>query len=460
MNPLLQKIQQRIRDLEGLGHLECWLEEIRLSEDAAGNLVVNCPNSFTVERLSGRHRGTLASLFEEEIGRNVNLTFRVTPSPAPGPRPIVPLGRTARPTPPDGKAAPAGAREPASPEGPFPEWNPRYRFSTFVTGRSNGFAWAAAQEVCRGFRFEYNPLLLHASTGLGKTHLGQAIAHRVFRENPNLRVRWATAEGFFAEMIRHVRDKTIFAFKKRYREECDLFVLDDIQFLKEKKALQSELCHTLDVLLNRGVRVVLLGNLRPKDRQGLDENLASRIFSGLSVSIDPPDYETRFAILSRFAHASGLPLPDETIAAVARRVRSHVRDLEGAFGRLAALHRFSRRPPRPEEVERLFEGLHPATHPPLNHRTIKEHVARYFGLDPEVLSSRSRKRRILYPRQIGMYLARKYTCESLESIGALYDRDHASVLHAVRSLERKMAAQPRVAREVEFIEQKLLSPEG
>jgi chromosomal replication initiator protein len=257
-------------------------------------------------------------------------------------------------------------------------------------------------------------------------------------------------------MIRHIKDKDIPSFKTKYREACDVLILDDIQFLKGKNALQAELCYTLDVLLGRGKQVVLLGNLPARGRNGLDENLDSRIFSGLAVTMEPPEYETRLAILNQFARASAVPFSQDTLARVARLVSSHVRDLEGAFNRLIAMQSLSPEPIDPVTIDRLFGNTGCASWKPTDPKMIQGHVAKYFGLDPEALCSRSRKRKVHYPRQIGMYLARKHTHGSLESIGHLYNRNHASVLHAIRSLEEKMRSNARVCREVRFIEDKLL----
>jgi len=457
MKSLLEKVQQRIQSRETSRHLAYWLQGVELAEDVEGELTLKCPDDFSVQWLSGRHGEALSDLFKQEAGRDVHLTFQVdgllasstaSDEPKDSPQNSPSLKQRIWPA--------AETEETRTREEPFPGWNPRFRFSNFVTGRSNGFAWSAANEVTRQCRSEYNPLLIHAHTGLGKTHLGQAIGHRLFTENRDLRIQWRTAESFFAEMIRHIRDKDIASFKKRYRDACDVLILDDIQFLKGKNALQAEVSYTLDILMNRGKQVVLLGNLPARGRNGLDENLESRIFSGLSVTIEPPEYETRLAILRQFAQSSGNEVSEEILAIVARHVCSHVRDLEGAYKRLIAMRSLAQQEIDPKTVDQLFAIPSYAPRKPIAPKTIQDHVSRHFALDPALLASRSRKRKVLYPRQIGMYLTRKHTQESLGSIGHLYNRDHASVLHAIRSLEKKMKATARITREVQFIEDKLL----
>jgi len=445
MKSLLLKVRERIQSLETSRHLEYWLQDVVLAEGAQGDLTLKCPNAFSLQWLSGRHGEALSNLFSEEAGRDLRLTFQVerssdasAASPCPNPKPETEAG------------------ERACPKEPFLGWNPRFRFSTFVNGRSNGFACSAAKEVAHQSRSQYNPLLIHAPTGLGKSHLGQAIGYRLFTGNENLRILCKTAESFLAEMIRHIKEKDIPSFKARYRDTCDVLILDDIQFVKGKTALQAELCHTLDVLVNRGKQVVLLGNLPARGRNGLDENLESRIFSGLAVTMEPPEYETRLAIMTQFARSYEFPVSEEALAIVAHCVRSHVRDLEGAFKSLMALQSIAREPIDAETVTRYFSDPATVSQKPTDAKTIRIHVAKYFGLQPDALASRSRKREVHYPRQIGMYLARKHTHASLESIGRLYNRGHASVLNALGSLEKKMGSSVRVSREVRFIEEKLL----
>ncbi len=455
METLLLKVRQRIQSLEESRHLEYWLQDVVLAEGAQGSLTLKCPNAFSVQWLSGKHGEALSSLFSQEAGRDLRLTFQIdpasgTPEDSDTTAVLPPSGACPAPEP------EAAAEAALPPRKPFPGWNSRFCFSNFVTGRSNGFAWSAAREVSRRPQSPYNPLLIHASTGLGKTHLGQAIGLGLFEANADLRILWNTAETFLTEMIRHIQDKDVPSFKTRYRDTCDVLILDDLQFVKGKTGLQAELCHTLDVLMNRGKQVVLIGNLPERGKNGLDENLESRIFSGLAVTMEPPEYETRLAILNQFVRDCGLAVSQEALAAVARCVRSHVRDLEGAFKRLMALQTLTREAIDPETVERHFLDPTSLAQRPTDQKKIRNHVAKYFGIQPEKLASRSRKREVHYPRQVGMYLARKHTHASLESIGRLYGRGHASVLNALRSLETKMASNTRVAREVRFIEEKLL----
>jgi len=461
MEALLRKIQDRFQHHDPSPQLECWLHDVGLAEDTDGQFALICPNSFSKRWLEERYRAPLERVIQEETGKQVGLTFRVSASPL---KPQ-PQENHQQPAPPDPVADRAGTNRPKmafpkadSQDGPIsvPGSNPQFRFSNFVVGPSNRFAWSAAQEVCSGTQSPYNPLLLLSSTGLGKTHLAQAIAHHLACREPKLRVCYATAEGFFNEMIQHLKSRNISAFKGKYRQQCDALVLDDIQFVSGKTALQSELSHTLDALLHRGKRVVLAGDTLSRDDKGISDNLRSRLFSGLVVSMENPDYEMRLEILTRFSRNAGVAFPPETLEALARLIRSDVRDLEGAFKRVLAWHSLLRHPVEPENLEQQFKDLTRAAHKPLTLTDIRKHVAQYFVLSPEDLSSRSRQNKIVLPRQVGMYLSRKHTPKSLEDIGALYKRDHSSVLYALRSLERKAARSPRIRRELGFIEERLL----
>ena len=466
MQALLQKIQQRIQTHDHSPQLECWLQDVGLAEDREGQLALICPNVFSKRWLEERYKGPLERVIREETGRQVALSFRVS-DPCPGGELRGGLGEANLADPfalgfqpprtlPQQEEQDGSARDGTSEPSPSPGRNPQFSFSNFVVGPPNRFAWSAAQELCKGAWSHYNPLLVLASTGLGKTHLAGAIAHLLASQDPKLHVVCCTAEGFFNEMILHLKNRSIPVFKDKYRKHCDAFILDGIQFILGKTALQSELCHTLDDLLHHEKRVILAGDLPTRDAKGLSDNLRSRMFSGLVVSIDKPDYEMRLEILTRFTRNAGVAFPEGTLETLARLIRSEVRDLEGAFKRLLAWHSLLPDPVGPETIEAHFMDLARGSPKPLSLDDIRKHVAQYFRLSPEDLSSRTRQNKVLYPRQVCMYLSRKHTHPSLEAIGSLYKRDHSSVLYALRSLERKAARSPRIGRELQFIEDRLL----
>jgi chromosomal replication initiator protein len=334
--------------------------------------------------------------------------------------------------------------------------NDKYQFSNFVVGECNRFAWTAAREVCLRFQTAYNPLYLHSQTGLGKTHLGQAMGHLYAQKNLYFKIRWCTAESFSSEMIYHLKNKTLSAFKHKYRQDCNILFLDDVHFLRGKKWIQTELCYTLDVLLNEGKQIVLMGRVIPNDLDGFQEELTSRMFSGLTAKIHPPEKETRIAILKLHAANMGVPVPDTVLVTIADTIHNHIRNLTGAFTRILAMSSLLNRPIDQELAEEVLRDFQERRSDNFTLDVICHHVARYFHLEPNLLGARSRKQKIYYCRQIAMYLSRKYTHDSLQSIGRLYNRDHASVFHAIQTLENKMKSSSRIRREVDFIEEKLL----
>ncbi len=467
MEALLNKIKFRLHNQETSPQLECWLQDVILSRECDGHLTLICPNVFSKQWLEARYKAPLEGAIREETGEAVRLGFRVeenppvperhedNPSSIPAPtqeavHDTTGIVAAAKPQKVNGSQRPV----------PSPLRKDRYSLSNFVIGSSNRFAWSAAKEVCKQNHGHYNPFLLLGSTGLGKTHLGQAIHQDLRKRDPQQRVLYTTAEGYFSEMIQHMKSNTVFSFKDKYRKNCDTLILDDIQFVVGKKALQSDLCHTLDTLLNQDKRIVLMGNLDSGDTDKLHENLRSRIYAGLVVSMERPDYETRVTILHQLCRSAGLSFPEGTMEMLARIVRSHVRDIEGAFRRAVALQALLRHSMDPDTLETHFRDLPGGIRGIPTLEKIGNHVAQYYGLSSEVLSSRSRQTKVLYPRQVAMYLSRKHTPESLESIGKHYNRDHSSVLYAMKSLEKKTARSQRLLRELRFLEERLLDKDS
>ncbi|MEW6441507.1 MAG: chromosomal replication initiator protein DnaA [bacterium] len=476
--PSLQRMDslwERIRRRLGVRFppaVDCWLQDVGLVQDPMGNLVLLCSNSFSRNWLKEKYRDLLAELLRQEMGRDVPLAFELAENQSARaelwPERLAEVCSNHSEAPGTSSSGgcpaerdPAMTAEPiAAPAVPFFGWNGRFRFETFVVGDSNRFAWSAGHELCRQFRREYNPLLIQGGTGVGKTHLGQAIGYLLHAQDPSRRVRYCTSEEFFTDMIHHIKSKSILEFKEKYRKQSDVLILDDVQFASKKNGLQAELTYTLDSLLNAEKQIVLLGDLTGEAQAHLQESLRSRIFSGLTVSIQAPDHATRVAILRQFALTCPIPVCDATLEALADRVRSNVRDLESAFKRMVALHLFSNEPIGPASVAESFRGLPQSRRTPLSVRAILERVARHYEIATEAMTSRSRQRKVLYPRQIAMYLSRKHTCESLEDVGAHFNKDHSTVVYAVKSLEKKLLVSPRLRREVEFIERKVLEQAG
>lgn len=442
-----------------LPNASCWLSDARLTSDGQDGFVLVCSDAFTKKWIQDRYRDLLHELLRAETGTAATLSFSVADyDEKERPQERLQSCVTDR-TPRDRQEAPP--LSPAAPEpvrqleAPFPGWNPRFTFETFVVGPANRFAWAAAQEVCTSFRHDLNPLFVQGATGLGKTHIGHAMAHAMRARSPSLRIRYCTVESLFADLIRHLRSRDVLSFKEKYRRDCDVLILDDLQFACGKEALQSEMAYILDSLSNRGRQVVLLGDLPPDRQTALQASLRSRAISGLAVTLGAPDFETRLAILRQAAQLSQASVPEAALEVLAETVRSNVRELEAALRKVLAAHRLSNASLDADGIREILRDFPSGLTKAPTMGEIVAHVCRYFQIEADSLKAKSRKRSLLYPRQLAIYLIRKYTGEPLQRIGSLFGRDHSSVLYAARTFEKKLACSPQIRREAEFVEEQL-----
>ncbi|MDT8449884.1 MAG: chromosomal replication initiator protein DnaA [Wenzhouxiangellaceae bacterium] len=311
----------------------------------------------------------------------------------------------------------------------------RYRFDNFVLGKSNELGFAAAQQVTQNPGNAYNPLLLYGGTGLGKTHLLHAVGHELARQNRDFKIVYLHSEKFVSEMIQALRHASIDAFKARYRT-ADTLLIDDIQFFAGKDRSQEEFFHTFNALLESRQQIILTCDRYPKEVEGIEARLRSRFGWGLSVPIEPPDFETRVAILMKKAVEAGLNLDENVAMLIARRMRSNVRDLEGALNSLIANARFSGRRIDEEYTREILRDVLAVHDRQVTVENIQKIVARYYQLRVTDLLSKRRTRNIARPRQMAMYLAKTLTQHSLPEIGEAFGgRDHTTVLHACRKIQ-------------------------
>jgi chromosomal replication initiator protein len=311
----------------------------------------------------------------------------------------------------------------------------RYRFDNFVRGKSNELGYAAAQQVAQKPGGAYNPLLLYGGTGLGKTHLLHAAGILIRERNPSAKVLYLHSERFVSEMIQSLRRNSIESFKTHYRT-AEALLIDDIQFFAGKERTQEEFFHTFNALLDSKQQIILTCDRYPKEVEGLEARLRSRFGWGLSVAIEPPDYETRVAILLNKAQERGVQLEESVAGLIAQRMRSNVRDLEGALNTLIANARFTGQKitePFTREVLRDLLTVHDRL---ITVENIQKTVSEYYKIRVSELLSRRRTRTIARPRQMAMALSKELTEHSLPEIGdAFGGRDHTTVLHACRKIE-------------------------
>ncbi|MHB8791233.1 MAG: chromosomal replication initiator protein DnaA [Desulfobulbaceae bacterium] len=332
--------------------------------------------------------------------------------------------------------------------------HPGYTFDQFMVGQSNVLARSACQAIAQGDRTFGNCLFINSATGLGKSHLTQAVVHSVLQNAPGTMLHYLTAQQFSAEMVNGIRAKTMDQFSSKFVHNCDLLLVEDIHTLVGKNKTQEELNMILDYLIKSGKRVILTAGVAPTSLDGIDEDFKSRMASGLVTKIEPPEYSTRINIIRHKAFAHGLQLNDDLVDLLAQNLNGDIRKIESALIGLKAKSTLLDTPPDLTMVREVLGGL--ITAPArLNGEVIRNFVSAQFRISVEELMSRSRKRSVAFPRQVAMYMTRKYTTQSLADIGGLYNRDHSTVLYAIRTITRDMSRDASVSEQIELLDRKL-----
>ncbi len=428
-----------------------WFENTAPVEVAGGRLIVAVQNEFAREWLESRYSGLLRAALSETLGHDLEVVFSV-PSEGSAPFPSGP------PTsPPEQEPAIPEVREPRPRRNPSPEgeFNPKYTFDSYVIGASNQFAHAAALAVAEAPGRAYNPLFIYGGVGLGKTHLLQAIGHYVQTSFPHLKVKYVSTEQFTNDFINSIGDrdkKRIDGFRRQYRTN-DLLLVDDIQFLKGKEGTQEEFFHTFNTLQQAGKQVVLSSDRPPKDIEKLEERLRSRFEMGLITDIQPPDLETRIAILRRTSEVQRLDVPDNVLTFIADRVSSNIRELEGALIRVVAFSSLTRHSVSLDLARNVLKDIFPErVVRPISIQTIQREVCKYYSLAHSELIGNKRSQSIVYPRQVAMYLTRELTDLSLPRIGSEFGgRDHTTVMHATAKIQKLLNADRDVYNQIQTL---------
>jgi chromosomal replication initiator protein len=479
-----------LADLQIQPHQRAWLKLTRPLGLVENTALIATPNEFVKEQLETRLRALITQALSQELGRDIQLAVTVDPAPQvtmpasaadlvaepqlPGraatQAPESDLGSRLGPSAPgphahpsgDGtadEAAPGGLRDlgglrdhadPARPGGPgtMPQaprlggtrLNSKYTFETFVIGSSNRFAHAAAVAVAEAPAKAYNPLFIYGDSGLGKTHLLHAIGHYAQTLYSGLKVRYVSSEEFTNDFINMIRDGKQDGFRRRYRD-VDVLLVDDIQFLENKEGTQEEFFHTFNTLHNASKQIVISSDRAPKRLVTLEDRLRSRFEWGLLTDVQPPELETRIAILRRKAIQDTLNVPPEVLEYIASRISTNIRELEGALIRVTAFASLNRQSVDLQLAEIVLKDLIPeAQGPQITAATIMGQTASYFGLSIEDLCGTSRSRVLVTARHIAMYLCRELTDLSLPKIGQQFGgRDHTTVINADRKIRSLMA---------------------
>ena len=392
--------------------------------------LISVPNDFARDWLESRYSGLLRSALRQVTGQDFSVSFTVSAEPpASVETPAAPLD-----VPVDFEAFEERRVQEAI-EGDF---NPKYTFDSFVMGSSNRFAYAAALAVAESPGKAYNPLFVYGGVGLGKTHLLQAIGHYVQSSFPYKQVKYVSTEQFTNDFINSIGDKRrIDGFRREYRNN-DVLLVDDIQFLSKKEQTQEEFFHTFNTLQQAGKQIVLSSDRPPKDIATLEERMRSRFEMGLITDIQPPELETRIAILKRRVEAEHLVVPDDVLSFIADRISSNIRELEGALIRIVAFSSLTRHPIDLDLAEGVLKDIFPErSSRPITLSCIQQEVCKFYGISRTELVGNKRSQAIVYPRQIAMYLSRELTDLSLPGIGAEFGgRDHTTVMHANSKIQK------------------------
>jgi chromosomal replication initiator protein len=413
-----------------------WLRPIRCMSIEGSSITLLAPNRYIKEWFEDNYLGVVL----RELRSYTNQDYQV----------VFELAET--------EPVPEPATEPV-PE-PVVSWeydlNQRYQFDSFVVGPSNQLAHAAARAVAELPAAKYNPLFIYGGVGLGKTHLLCAIGHEIHRRQPSLRVAYLSSERFMNEYINLLRSNRIEEFRRRYREDCDILLMDDIQFIAGKDRTQDEFFHTFNSLYDTHRQIVVTADKYPREIPELEERLRTRFQWGLIADIQQPELETRIAILKKKADGEKISLGDDVALYLATNIKSNVRELEGSLIRLAALASLHASEITVEFARDTLKNLLSQASSNLSIETIQKEVSAYFSIKVADLKSPKRHKAIARPRQIAMYLCRKLTDSSFPEIGQRFGgKDHSTVISACRKIEELMEKDLSIRTAVESIERQL-----
>jgi chromosomal replication initiator protein len=416
-----------------------WFAPIKPMDNKDGTLVLGVANEFYQIWLQDNFLPLIREAVNQVATHPLQVRFAVAPGRKDAADPVKPFGAikiaTAKPAT-DGKL------------------NARYTFDTFVVGPNSNFAHAAARAVAQSPAKAYNPLFIYGGVGLGKTHLMQAIGHIASSEGKVSRVCYLTCEQFTNDFIQAIQNNTLIKFRKKYRQ-VDVLLIDDVQFLANKERMQEEFFHTFNTLFDAHKQIVLSSDRPAGEIASLETRLVSRFEWGLVTELQPPDLETRIAILKKKAALIDVKLSDQVIEFLAEKIRTNIRRLEGALVRVASYTSLTGKEVTRDALESLLrDALHEEAKRSVTIEAIQKKVAEHFDIRLADMTSHRRPQNIAFPRQVAMYLSRTLTDRSLAHIGESFGgRDHGTVLHACRLIEKRVAKDARLRQTVSYIEQ-------
>ena len=414
--------------------LDNWIRPCRLVAVEGDHLRVGAPNKFSRDWLAQNYLAALHQATREVLGGHPRITLIVEEAAAAEPAP-----------PPRMERAPGG--------GTVEGLNPRYTFDAFVVGSSNQFAQAACQAVAELPSRAYNPLFIYGGVGLGKTHLLHAVGHQCVRLFPGMSVAYLSSERFTNELINAIRYDRTAEFRARYRT-IDLLLIDDIQFISGKERTQEEFFHTFNDLYESRKQIIVSSDSSPKDIPEIEERLRSRFEWGLIADIQPPDFETRVAIIKKKAALERIRLGDDVAYLIASRIKSNIRELEGSLTRMIAFCALTGREMTVDLAQEVLGELWGEDEKIITIDQIQRRVCDFFGLKLSDLKAKNRTKAIAFPRQVAMYLSRQMTHSSLSEIGRAFGgKDHTTVLHAVDKIQTLLQEDPKLRKTIDGLVQ-------
>ncbi|GGI55151.1 chromosomal replication initiator protein DnaA [Oxalicibacterium solurbis] len=435
-----------------------WIKPLAPLDYEDGTLRIAAPNRFKLDWVKAQFASRITTLAAEFWEMPVDVQFVLDPRLSAARKPAL---RTTNGEAPSDNDMPVGMPEAIpvpveeAPRRDQSRINTALTFDSFVTGKANQLARAAAIQVANNPGSSYNPLFLYGGVGLGKTHLIHAIGNQILADNPNVKIRYIHAEQYVRDVVTAYQRKGFDDFK-RYYHSLDLLLIDDVQFFAGKSRTQEEFFYAFEALIASKKQIIITSDTYPKEISGLDERLISRFDSGLTVAVEPPELEMRVAILLKKAEQEGVTFSDDVAFFVAKHLRSNVRELEGALRKILAYSRFHGKDITIEVVKDALKDLLSVQNRQISVENIQKTVADFFNIKVADMYSKKRPANIARPRQIAMYLAKELTQKSLPEIGELFGgRDHTTVLHAVRKIGADRSKSPECNHELHVLEQTL-----
>jgi chromosomal replication initiator protein len=443
MEAVWKKVKSTIKKRIPGHSYQMWIEPLKVQRAEDSACVVYCPNFFSRKRVQGLYGAMIQQAIQIELGRECDLLFKISDK-SNGPKPKV-----------------AEDLQLPLPNDNVSQYNGRFlrrdfTFDQFVVGSSNDFAYSASLALASRRDTQQNALFLLSKTGMGKSHLSQAIGHHVMSSHPKDRIYYITAEDFSNEMVRAFRHNAIDKFKTKYRTQCDVLLLEDVHYLSGKERTQIELALTLDTLFESGKRIIFSSCYLPAEIPKLNDKLRSRLSCGLISAIEPPNFRTRVRILQKKVGMYDYRLPENVIHYLAGELTDDVRQLESGLNGVAAKSSLMGIPVDVELAESVVKNI-VRQRKLITIGVIKKLVCKYYNISLEDLISNSRKQIIVRPRQMAIYLARRFTDAPLQTIGKSFNRYHATALHSIGCIERGLKQDNSIQKQVGFFCQKLES---